>query len=662
MQETQRLTLHKADLPLDILVLIVSYLEINKLLIPMLINKDWHRATLPRWRELLFQDFEVDPDIARMLPHPNMVYRKISQAISDRYDNYAYFIAKYGLTSFCICLDVEDKQQLAEFFRNNTIPDLADVAYLGNLSVVKYLIEDCNRSFILAIEPAKMSGSIPLLLYFIEQWGLYDTSRNSDYCNYCLELPPDLGQLFRHWNKISSFMSYKTLALTGSIAAIKKMDSTQDRFPDLDTVLRHAIDSGSLILLKYLYEDPSCPFRQRFDQQLKDQLYEIFKLDRAASRGKISIVQYMREVRRIKFTHQTMLAAVRSGSLVVAKYVREHAEEKTLNDDIYPFTAIQSGSLRMVRYQREVCKRQNSTKNDLDIAAELGLTNLLTFILNHRPPPADQTTREHLLRSKFATLKILPNFPTIQFGQKDLIYFSRHNNLFFVRQVVEEKKLLPDEETKNKISLNVGMCTKVIRHDNAKYLMNVTPRNNSTSFWNKVLSFPCKNTVDKLTSEILFDNKGKLQKWFSPSFVLLRKIRGRLYVNTVKNPCDYLTVTDEPEEKPNVISIEVTWVMAAIVNITKDLPEITLKKPFLETEQMYLRALQEIQVKLEEGLSSTFEPPAALAFYRRWHRIIAEAIANNKETETGIDPKCSLGATQETSVIPAQAGIHPLRN
>lgn len=648
MQEPQNLTLQTQDMPLDILVLIASYLEINKLLIPMLVKKTWHRATLPRWRELLVRDFDVDPNIAKLLPHPNVVYRKISQAIPDKYGKHSNFVGKYGLSSFCVCLDVEDKQQLAIFFQNNPVPDLSEVAFLGNLALVKYLIEECNRSFALATKSAKISGSIPLLLYFIDEWGLSDTSYSSHY----KDTPPsDLGQLFRHWNKVSPFMSYKSLALTGSIEMVKKMNVKQDPYPDLDVVLGNAVSSGSLALVKYLYEDPFFRLRQQFDDYLKNgAIDQSFILARASRLGTLSTVRYLIESRKIKPSHTTMLSAVESGSLAIAKYVRENiqstpSEQPILQDNIYPWVAVSSGSLRMVKDQWRECKRHNSLKNDLDHAAELGLLAILIFILAQNPPAPDHSTQLNIMHSKFATLNFLTKFPTIQIGQQDLLYIGRFTNLFFLRQIVEEKKLVPTEETKQEISKTLNMRTKIHTYDNARYLMGVTQKNNSTTFWNRVLSSPCKNTVDRLTCEILFDNKGKPQEWHSSSLAIFRMIRGRSYANTFSNPCNYLVITDKPERKHNVISIEITWVMAEILNITKDLPELTLKKSFLQTEQVYLKALREIHIKLEQGMSLKLEPSTALVLYQRWHRIIGQVIANNQEIETGVDPKCSLSAT-----------------
>jgi hypothetical protein len=617
----------------------------------MLIKKIWYRATLPRWRELLIRDFDVDPNIAKLLPHPNVVYRKIARAIPDKYGKYSNFVGKYGLSSFCVCLDVEDKQQLAIFFQNNPTPDLAEVAFLGNLTLVKYLIEECNRSFALATKSAKISGSIPLLLYFIDEWGLSDTSYSPHY----EDAPPsDLGQLFRHWDKVSPFMSYKSLALTGSLEMVKKMNVKQDPYPQLDIVLDNAVYSGSLALLKYLYENPFFRLRQGFDNDLKNKMItESFTLDRAARLGTLSTVRYMIESRKIKPSHTTMLSAVESGSLAIAKYVRENiqstpSEQPILQDNIYPYVAIHSGSLRMVKEQWRECKRENAIKYDLDNAAELGLLIILIFILAQNPPIPDEGTRKKIIPSKFATLNFLTKFPTIQLGQQDLLYIGRFTNLFFLRQIVEERKLVPTEETKQEIAKTLNMRTKIHTYDNARYLMGVTQRNNSSAFWNRVLSSPCKNTVDRLTCEILFDNKGKPQQWYSFPLALFSMIRGRLFANTFSNPCDYLVITDEPEAKPNVISIEITWIMAEILNMTKDLPELTLKKSFLQTEQVYLKALREIHIKLEQGISLKLEPSTALVLYQRWHRIIGQVIAKNQEIETGVDPKCSLAATQET--------------
>jgi hypothetical protein len=646
----ERLTQLQAPVfPSDMVELIISYLEISELLTPMLINKAWYRVTLQRWRVLLLNDFGVEANITKMLPHPNIVYAQLVKIIPHSQGEFISFIALYGLDCFCVCLDVEDKHHFNEFFQTNPLPSLEHIIPLGNLSLIRYLIEDRNRSA-LAFESKVEKITISSLIYLIEYWGGVPPKKSLD-----IQLSSsDLKYVYLHWNKLTQFLTVSNLALTGSVEAVARISQTRLRgYLNFKILISNAVHSRSVSLIRYLFEDPSFPLRKQFDEALKNKtdlgngLDEQFILEKAASLGALSIVKYMIKVRRLIIDRKIIEVAIKSGSLAVVKYLSEHLKETDSKADLstsidfsHQKMAILSGSLRMLRYIRALNKQLSFDSDDLRNAANVGLLPIFLFILNSMPLLAlDQTVLQSAMLSILPTaLRELAKLTKITVDSKTLVQLVYQNNLFVLRQIVEGKKVLPTEETRRLISGIRDTRCKLEKiensYDSARYLESVTPKNNSSIFWNRVLSFPCKNTVEKLMTEILFDTKGQPQKWYLTASWLTRKLSVSFYANTGLNR-KLLSVTSTPEENAEVISTEINSVMYKILFITQHLSELTSNTTTLNVEETYLEALKTIKTELELGLSFTFEAPKIRVFYQHWYEIICKVILDCHEiTET----------------------------
>lgn len=620
----ERLTLLKGpNLPLDVTSLILEYHQINELLVPMLISKSWYKVTLRRWQALLVSDFGVSPEIAQKLTHPNIVYSRISDALLHNSTD-TTFIAQYGLDSFCFCVDVEDPEQFYTFFKSNTIPSFNHVALLGNLFLVKFYIQNYNRALYEAHGSATSSGSIPLLLYTIEEMG-EQVKKISEVERSWKHLPKN-HLVFRHWGTLEAhnLLSCTNLALTGSVAAFK-------RSPQLNSgglnylAFSNAIRSRSALLIQYLLEDPSFRFHADIVAEFKKDPTRY--LNSAAAYGATSIVRYLIEIQKIKPDTTTMQGAIRSGSLRLVTYLLNHfksTETTSPNVDLYLEQAIKSGSLRMVRFIRKINPNFSYfTKYDLNTAAEIGLLPVLCFILtSNKLLSPDQETLTTAVKSNFAAafhylVKITGLTPT----PNDLVSCQYRQNLFTLRQVVESQDAVNHPVT----TLDSPLAG---HHINIRYLASLTSQKRSPTFWNNILSRPFENTIHSLTKAILFSPAGDLQTWFSTSKLSIRAFRGIYYANFY-NPREIISLTTFFSGEDNFVkSVEVTYLMKEILAIIKDIGDID-KHTHLEGEKIYFKALREIQSKFEIGLYLKEDPPKALAFYQKWHDIVSKILSEN---------------------------------
>lgn len=644
----------------DVLQIVVSYSQVNELLPVMLVSKTWHKTALQRWRDLLANDFGVNPEIANKLPRPNLVYYKIcillkEHQIADRRSlsdhlSFGYFVQKYGLDSFCFCSDVEDSQEFEKFFSNNVIPDLVDVAFLGNLSLVQYLDTQLHRNIrhpstwsIVGLLPE----SVSTVQYLVDRGVPISYKPDSfvvrDSNSYCDRLPHmwrhalNANDVLKHWNLFITLLSYEQLALTGSVELVMKKRLTEPKDdPKYEIIypiymLECAIRSRSLGLVRFLFESPISPIAKKIAQldiHDADHLLAV-----ASAWSTMLIVKYLIETRRIQPSTNTMQAAVISGSLALVKYLREYLKKVSPGSDTLRFSyrpeAIQSSSLRMFKYAvQESSEQLPFKKSDLNNAARAGLLPILCFILNSvNPPVADQETLNDSLQSNFPfTFQYLSKFNLIP-QHDDLLTYVR-NSLFLCRQVVEKLTFVFKDVTFSAPDRNY--CVR--------YLNGITPQNNSPTFWNKVLSAPCETIVLRLRNAILFDIRGNPRQWF-PKSVLKVSINGTYYALIeqgllkqfgVANILVNVPILRDDSNKIIVITSMMCEILIIIDNLLCQQPQ---EQSLLKSEQGFLQALQKIKAKLDQGISENSDPPAAVEFYKSWQTLVNKVIFDCSDLE-----------------------------
>lgn len=630
--ETKLEQLRTPLLPFDLSNQVVSYCQISELLKPMLLNKTWYRAALQQWRALLVNNFDVHPEVAQKLPHPNLVYHKIIYTLlreDTSTSSFKNFVEKYGINSFCFYSDVSDYQQFEEFFKHNVIPELNDAAILGNVSLVRYLIECLHRiprakTFWHAFE----SGSVPLIVYFILKYGFSLMEQDS----YKWQYPPNVTEVATHWDVLLPTLSYENVALTGSVELIKKKRPKRENngqveglefIPNIMTVLNNAVRSRSLALVKYLFEDVNSPIYTELIQNKN--LREGQVLTTAVQCSSVAIVQYLIEVRKLGpslANFSTKVNIFKSGSVAMINFLKpqlQTATEHQTGDALFTESTIMSGSVRALKYAcaNNLANIHTSSRDNLTNAAKVGLLAVFKFLFVELATTDSQLVFALATKATFCSvMQYLVTDKNIPVDQQ-ILADTEHCPLSSLRYLVEEKKILPDDT----VIAKLGLTT----HFNASYLKLVhrNPGRGSSSFWTKVLSSTCKKTVEGIEYQIHFDQKRQPQQWWS-TLPLLRAFTGMYFAKH-----DYYRA----QHVPHIGRLEITFAMSTILEIVRKARLLCYPDNFVEQEQIYFNALKDIQIELQRALKNNSDDPKAVAFYKYWDEFINKVILDCSELE-----------------------------
>lgn len=618
--------LRRSNLPSDLVAIVISHLTIDQLLRAMLLSKTWYRASLVRWRALLVSDFGVNPEVAKHLPNPHRVYHKIVYTLlSDNviFSRFKKFAEKYGIDSFCFCSDISDYQKLEEFFKTNVIPALDDVVILGNVGLVKYFIESLNRiPNQKTFSKACASGSVPLVKYFmvdcnfkVPQPSLDDTSLDYNWL-----YPPDISEVLGNWDLLFPLLTYENLALTGSVELFNKRRpqrysklNRHDIFFDSKKVLMNAFRSRSLDLIKYLFEDDNSPMLKDTGALTDSQL-----LTSAVQCSSLAVVQYLFETKNMAsalFSDSTKCNAFRSGSLTILKFLQPYLEagvpKPTVSQlALYTENAIRSGSIRALKHacDNNLISIKASHTQNLKNAARVGLVAIFKFLLVEIAVSDAQFIFKLAMGAVFGSvMRHLVTVMNIQINPEILTQL-KSGSFDSLRYLVEQRNIQPNDETIEKLNYQ--------SYFSARYLKTIhLNKGRTSSFWTVVLSTKCKNAVNSIEHQILFDQQQQPQQWWSKP-PLIRMFTRRYFTELSK---------DQSQDMQSKL-LEITLTMNNILEIAKSAQLTAYPDNFVKQEQIYFTALKKIQIALEKALNDQSDDPKALAFYKHWQGFIEKII------------------------------------